>query len=181
MRAFIALELPNRIKKDLEGIQKDLIRAGVQARWVKPGLSHLTIAFLGSITPDKVEPISKILEEVALQIKPIQLHLLKIGCFPSPARARIIFVDLGGELGKPNALALKIRKGLKKEKIYFDKKPFVSHVTLGRIRKKQNLTSALSKTKIKKVKFVASKVSLTKSTLVESGPIYTQLRCVSLA
>jgi len=180
MRTFIALELPNRIKKDLERIQKDLIRAGVQARWVKPELSHLTLAFLGSITPDKVEVIGNILEAAASQIKPVQLHLLKIGCFPSAARARIIFVDLEGELGKLNALALKIRKRLKKEKIYFDKKPFVSHVTLGRIRKKQNLTKLIGKTKIKKVKFVASEVSLTKSTLTESGPIYTQLQCISL-
>ena len=106
MRTFIALELPNRIKKNLERIQKDLTEAGVQARWVKPELSHLTLAFLGSITPDKVEPITKILEEVASQIKLVQLHFLKIGCFPSPARARIIFIDLGGELGKLNALAI---------------------------------------------------------------------------
>jgi len=180
MRAFIALELSNKIKRDLERIQKDLIRAGVQARWVKPELAHLTLAFLGSITPDKVEPIGNILEAAASQIKPVQLHLLKIGCFPSPARARIIFVDLGGELGKLNALAIKIRKRLKKEKIYFDKKPFVSHVTLGRIKKKQDLTKLIGKTKIKKVKFVASEVSLNKSALTESGPVYTKIKHINL-
>jgi len=180
MRTFIALELPNRIKRDLEGIQKDLIRAGVQARWVKPEISHLTLAFLGSITPDKVEPIGNILDEVARQIKPVQLHFLKIGCFPSPTRARIVFVDLGGELGKLNALAIKIRKRLKKEKIFFDEKPFVSHITLGRIKKRHNLTQLIRKTKIKKVKFVASEVNLTKSTLTESGSIYTKISCASL-
>ncbi len=181
MRAFIALELPEKTKKEISKIQQDLKKAGVQARWIKPKLSHLTLAFLGSITPDKVELIEKILDEVTYQIKPVQLHLLKIGCFPSPTRARIIFVDLGDELGKLNALAIKIRKRLKKEKIYFDKKPFVSHVTLGRIKKQQNLTQLIKKTKIKKVKFVASEVSLTKSTLTESGSIYTQLKCASLA
>lgn len=181
MRAFIALELPNRIKRDLERIQKDLIRAGVQARWVKPELSHLTLAFLGSITPDKVELIDNILEAAASQIKPVRLHLLKIDCFPSPSKARIVFVELSGELGKLNALALKIRKELKKEKIYFDEKPFVSHITLGRIKKRQNLTQLIGKIKLKKIKFIAKEVSLTKSTLTESGPIYTQFRCVSLA
>jgi len=180
MRAFIALELPEEIKKEINKIQQDLKKAGIQARWVKPEIVHSTLAFLGSITPDKVELISNILDETARQIKPVQLHLLKIGCFPGPAKARVIFVDLGGELGKFNALAIKIRKRLKKEKIYFDKKPHVSHITLGRIKKKQNLTQLTRKIKVKKVKFVACEVSLNKSTLTESGPIYTQIRCASL-
>lgn len=172
MRAFIALELPEETKKEIGKIQRDLKKAGVQARWVKPELSHLTLAFLGSITPDKIKPLSDILNEVAYQIKSVQLHLSKIGCFPSPARARIVFVDLGGELGKLNALAIKTRKGLKKEKIFFDKKPFVSHITLGRIKRKQNLTQLIKKIKIKKANFIASEVSLTKSILTKSGPIY---------
>ena len=205
MRAFIALELPEEIKKEVGKIQLSLKNAGVQARWVKPELSHLTLAFLGSITPNKLELIGNILEAVASQIKPVQLHFLKIGCFPGPTKARVIFIDLGGELGKLNALAMKIRKRLKKEKIWFDEKPFVSHITLarkirlkadlvptsrsrkagfcgvGRIKKRQNLTLLIDKIKVKKEEFIASEVSLTKSTLTESGPIYTQFRCVSLA
>jgi 2'-5' RNA ligase len=180
VRAFIALELPEEIKKEIGRSQKDLKKAGVQARWVRPELSHLTLAFLGSITPDKIEPIEASLNEAVSQIEPIQLHLLKIGCFPSPSRARIVFVDLGGELAKLNALAIKIRKGLKKKKIYFDKKPFVSHVTLGRIRKKQNLNKIISKAKVKKVKFVAREVSLNQSTLTETGPVYNKIKQLDL-
>lgn len=180
MRAFIALELPEKRKTEIGKIQQELKKAGVQARWVKPESSHLTLAFLGPITPNKIEPVGKILNDVARQVKPVQLHLLKIGCFPSLTKARIVFVDLGGELDKLNALAIKIREQLKKEKIYFDKKPFVSHITLGRIKKRQDLTQLIKKTKIKKVKSVANEVSLTKSTLTESGPIYQKLKCVSL-
>ncbi len=180
MRAFIALEIPEEVKKEIEKIQKDLEKGGIQARWVKPKLSHLTLAFLGSITPDKAKLVETVLEEAARQVKPANLSLQKIGCFPSPARARIIFVDLGGELGKLNALALKIRKGLKKERVYFDKKPFVSHITLGRIRKKKNLSQSISKTKVKKVKFVARRISLTQSTLTGGRPVYKPLKRVFL-
>lgn len=181
MRVFIALELPEEIKNEIGKIQLDLKKAGVQARWIKPELSHLTLAFLDSITPDKVKLIGNIIDDGASQIKPIQLYLLKIGCFPSPTKARIVFVDLGGELGKLSALAIKIRKRLKKEKIHFDEKSFVSHITLGRIKKRQNLTSFIRKVKVKKVKFIISEVSLNKSTLTETGPIYSKLTCVSLA
>lgn len=180
MRAFIAQEIPEKIKEEIEKIQQDLKRAGVQVRWVNPEIAHLTLAFLGSITPDKVEIIGNILEAAASQTKPVQLHLLKIGCFPSPARARIVFVDLGGELEKINILTNKIRKELKKEKIWFDEKPFVSHITLGRIKKRQNLSHLIGKIKIKRIEFVASEANLTKSTLTESGPVYIKIKCVTL-
>lgn len=180
MRAFIALEIPEKIKKEVAKIQKDLSTVGVQARWVKPEIAHLTLAFLGSITPDKIKPIEKILTEIAGQIKPVKPFLNKVGCFPSLAKARIIFLSLAGELGKLNALAIRIRKRLKKQKIYFDEKPFSSHLTLGRLKNRQNLTQLIEKIKVKKVEFVASEVSLTKSTLTESGPVYTELKCVSL-
>jgi len=181
MRAFISLELPRKIKKEIGQIQKGLKKAGVQTRWVNPEKSHLTLVFLGSVTPNKVEIISAILEEVASQIKPVKLKLAKLGCFPSPQKARVIFVDLQGEVGKLNALAIKIRKKLKKEKIWFDKKPFVAHITLSRLKKRQNLTYLINKVKIKRVEFTANKVCLNKSTLTESGPVYEKLKCVSLA
>lgn len=175
MRAFIALELPEEIKVEIKNIQQDLDKAGVQARWVKPEIAHLTLAFLGSITPNRVEPISKTLKEVAGKIKSTKLYLSQIGCFPHPTKARIVFIDLGGELEKLNALTTKIRKGLKKEKIWFDKKPFRSHVTLGRIKKRQNLTKIIKEIKIKEIEFIANEISLTKSQLTETGPIYTKL------
>jgi len=180
MRVFISLELPKEIKTEIGKIQKDLMTAGVQARWVKPELSHLTLAFLGSITPDKIESIGKILKETASQIAPINLRFSKIDCFPNPARPRIIFVDLEGKLEKLNDLAKKIRHGLKREKVYFDEKPFTAHITLGRIKKRQNLIRLIEKIKVKRVEFVISDVSLTKSILTESGPTYQKLKCLFL-
>lgn len=180
MRTFIALELPEEIKTEIKNIQKQLERAGVQARWVKPEIAHLTLAFLGSITPNKVEPISELLEEVAREIKPVKLKVHQLGSFPNFSRPRIIFLDLAGELGELNTLAIKIRKRLKKEGIWFDKKPFVSHITLGRIKRRQNLTKIIKEIKIKKVEFIANETTLTKSQLTETGPVYTKLICVSL-
>lgn len=181
MRAFISLELPSQIKKEIGQIQAQLEKAGIQVRWVRPEITHLTLAFLGSITPNRLQPIEKILEEVASQIKPAKLKLSKLGFFPSPEKARIIYVDLSGEVGKLNALSIKIRKRLKKEEVWFDKKPFVAHVTLGRVKKRQNLAYLINRVKMVRVEFVANQICLNKSTLTESGPVYEKLKCVSLA
>ena len=180
MRAFIALELPDKIKAEIKKLQQELKKANVQARWVDPEIAHLTLAFLGSTPPNKITPISQILENKASQIKTASLHLSKLGCFPNSASPRIIFVDLAGETKKINFLTKKIRKNLKKEKIWFDKKPFSAHLTLGRIKKRKNLTKILKRVRIKKIKFQAKEIILNKSQLGPAGPAYTKLKKVFL-
>jgi 2'-5' RNA ligase len=180
MRVFIALELSREIKKELEKVQNQLKKAGAQATWVKPEIAHLTLAFLGSITSNQVETIHQVLEEIG-QGKPIQLELGQVGCFPHPAKPRVIFVSLKGELVKLNSLVKQIREGLKKEKIGFDKKPFRTHVTLGRVKKRQNLTPILKGIKVKKTKFLAQEITLIKSELTPSGPVYSKLKRISFS
>jgi 2'-5' RNA ligase len=175
MRVFIALELPEKIKIELEKIQQELKRAGVAAKWVKPELSHLTLAFLGSITPEKIEVVSQILQTVSQEISPVRLSFHQLDCFPSSAKSKVIFVALQGELGKLNALAIKIRKQLKTAEIYFDEKPFVAHLTLGRIKIPQDLRAVIGQIKIERQEFFGDKISLVKSTLTPSGPIYEKI------
>jgi 2'-5' RNA ligase len=181
MRAFISLELPAKIKAEIKTIQQDLKKANIQAKWVNPQISHLTLAFLGSIRPNQVEKISQVLEGTGSQIKPVNLYLLRLGCFPNPVKPRVIFVDLAGEKDKLEILNEKIRENLKKEKIWFDKKPFSAHITLGRIKKRKNLTQILKGLRVKKIKFQAKEIVLNKSELDPTGPAYTQLEKVFLA
>ncbi|HUS52344.1 MAG TPA: RNA 2',3'-cyclic phosphodiesterase [Candidatus Bathyarchaeia archaeon] len=180
MRAFISLDLPDKIKTEIKKIQQELRRTNVQAKWVDPEISHLTLAFLGSIPANKVAPINQILENKTSQIKTISLYLSKLGCFPNPANPRVVFVDLGGELDKLSTLTQKIRKGFIKEKIWFDKKPFLAHLTLGRIKKRKNLTEVLKKIKVKRIKFQTKEISLNKSRLGSTGPAYTKLKKIFL-
>jgi 2'-5' RNA ligase len=180
MRAFIALELPPTIKKELASCQRKLDKAGVQARWVKPELSHLTLAFLGSITPEKKEKVIQILDEAGKQAHPFLLYLQKINAFPNLTNPRIIFLDLGGEIEKLNLFVNLLRQELKKEKIFFDEKPFTSHITLGRIKRKQNFKKIIGQIKPEKTRFVADKVNFIESTLAPSGPIYRTLKSLSL-
>jgi len=180
MRIFIALEIPKKIKEEISKTQNQLKAAGIQARWVKPEIAHLTLIFLGETAPNKVGEIEKILKEAGSQISPVNLWLEKVDCFPSPTKAKIIHLSLKGELGKLNTLALKIRKLLKKQKINFDQKPFVPHLTLGRLKKPQNVSEILSKIKILRQNFFVYQLLLIQSTLTSQGPIYKTLRSLEL-
>jgi len=180
MRVFIALEIPEKINKKISKTQNQLKSSGIQARLVKPKNTHLTLVFLGETAPNKVGEIEKILKEVSDQISPVNLRLEKVDYFPSPAKAKIIYLSLKGELGKLNALALKIRKLLKKQKIKFDQKPFVPHLTLGRLKKPQDVSGLLSKIKILRQEFFVHHLKLIQSTLTPQGPIYKTLASFEL-
>ena len=178
MRVFIALELPEETKKEIGKIQKQLQKTGAKATWVKPEIAHLTFAFLGSVTHKEVEIIHKILDEITL--RPIKLELGQLGCFPHPERARIIYIDFQGDLKELKELAKLIHHDLKKQKIWFDDKPFAAHVTLGRVRKRPNLTHVLKGIKVKKLEFLAQEITLNQSELGSSGPTYSKLKSVHL-
>jgi 2'-5' RNA ligase len=175
MRIFIALEVPEKIKKEIEKTQNQLKNAGIKGRWVSPEIAHLTLVFIGKTMPTKIREIEKILKEASTQTSPISLWLEKIGAFPSPTKAKIIYLSLKGELGKLNALGLKIRKSLKKQKINFDRKPFIPHLTLGRLKKPQNLTRLLSKIKFSRQQFFGHQLNLIQSILTFQGTIYKTL------
>jgi len=180
MRIFIALEIPEKIKKEIEKIQNQLKNTGIKVRWVKPEIIHLTLVFLGEIAPNKIGNIERILSGVSTQISPVNLWLEKVDAFPSPTKAKIIYLSLKGELGKLNALALKIRKLLKKQKINFDQKPFVPHLTLGRLKKPQDVSGLLSKIKILRQEFFVHHLKLIQSTLNPQGPVYKTLASFEL-
>lgn len=172
MRVFIALEVPERIKRELFKIQKELKTKGIQFQLVKPEIAHLTLSFLGEVPQNKIVSVENILEKIAQEISLVKLRLNKVDCFPSPLKARTIFLSLEGELGKLKVLALKISKNLKKENVWFDKKPFVPHLTLGRLKRQQNLEKAIKKIKVHKIEFLGEKISLVQSILTSQGPIY---------
>jgi len=180
MRIFVALEIPQKIKKEIAVIQKKLKGKNISVRWVKPEIAHLTLVFLGETAPNKFGEIEKILNEASAQISPINLWLDKIDCFPSSTKARIIHLSLKGELGKLNTLVLKIQKAFKKQKIYFDQKLFLPHLTLGRIKKPENLAWLLSKIKIPRREFFAHQLNLNQSILAPQGPIYKILASFEL-
>lgn len=180
MRIFIALKIPEIVKKEAKIIQLKLKKSGFQAIWVKPSNLHLTLAFLGSVKPEAVKPLNQILAKSASRIEPVKLHLSKLDAFPGSAEARVIFLDLGGEKEKLRALASKIREQLKKESFRFDEKNFQAHLTLGRMKKKKDITRMIRRIRIKKKRFELETISLIKSQLTPTGPVYTSLKSFPL-
>ena len=49
IRTFIALELPEEVKKEIVEIQRRLVIKDAKIRWVSKENTHLTLIFLGGV------------------------------------------------------------------------------------------------------------------------------------
>jgi 2'-5' RNA ligase len=181
MRTFIAIELPQEIKSALSNIQAELKQAHADVKWVKPENIHLTLKFLGEIDETLVEKICAILEDIARQNTPFNLSLSDLGAFPKLNYPRVIWIGVTND--QP---VVKIAEEIEKEAVEIglpsESRPFSSHITVGRVRSGLNRGALIEKLNFLKKNFPPSKLefkvhslTLFKSTLTPSGPIYEAL------
>ena len=87
-RLFIAIDLPDTIKKNLE-----TMFFGIPgARWVAPDQIHLTVRFIGDVDGALYLDIKNELEEVS--ISPFDIRLKGVGHFPPRGMPRVLWVGL---------------------------------------------------------------------------------------
>jgi len=158
-RVFIAINLPEEIKKELSSFQEKWPE--LPCRWTKKENLHITLAFLGYLSDEELLEVLKIIKEVAIRNSSFSINLKKI-CYGPPkkipprppkfpeivteekeweqkfGRPRMVWVEgeKSEELGKlqkdleNSLLASSIRKGLPKPVA----RPYTPHITFGRIR-----------------------------------------------
>lgn len=102
-----------------------------EARWVPRVNLHVTLAFLGQT--EAADAIASALSRVAAAHPACDLALGGAGAFPSPRRARVLWLGLtGGEaLG---ALAAGVRAALEPLGFEPEDRPFSAHLTLARLK-----------------------------------------------
>ncbi len=180
IRAFIAIKLPDFIKKVLKDTQKTMLENGIKAKYISPENMHLTLKFLGNIDSDLLPEIKKTLTRSAQYVKPIRLSLKGIGAFPNSRSPKVIWAGINGETQKLATLHAKLEQRLSKLGIREEKREFHGHLTLARIKKNrlsaQKFERFIQQTgQFESVKFTADRLILFQSRLMPKGPIYIKL------
>jgi 2'-5' RNA ligase len=105
---------------------------GVEDQWrfAEADGWHLTLAFLGSVAPDRVEPLVGRVATVLDSHAPFVVHGGDLGGFPRGSRSRVLWYGINDDERSLAALARDIRAaaGLA------DDQAFHPHVTLARSR-----------------------------------------------
>ncbi len=189
LRAFIAVEISPTLQEAIQ-IQTAGLRAALGAgliRWVPPGNLHLTLKFLGDISPSNVDLLSQMLAGEAAQIQPFEMWIGDLGSFPSTKRPRVIWVGLDA----PAALEA-VQRGIEAAAARLgyaaEERPSSPHLTIGRVKQNlsvaelQKVRGALEESKIGRIGVArVEAVHLFKSELQPAGSVYSKLFSVPLA
>ena len=134
LRSFIAVEIPAEIQKAIayaiaslkNTLPKPLIR------WVAPLNVHLTLKFLGDVTPANLERLAETLKVESASHEKFSISIGGLGVFPTERRARVIWIGLDAPLAlatlQRRVDAVAAQMGYPKEE-----RPFSPHLTIGRI------------------------------------------------
>ena len=129
MRLFVAIDLPETVKDQVESLCKGISGQ----RWVKREQMHLTLRFIGEVDSKRAESIKAALS--ALRFDPFEMALRGVGQFPPRRPPRVLWVGVRG----PDALS-QLAQGIESALVGIGldpaDKPFKPHITLARIKNK---------------------------------------------
>lgn len=178
VRAFLAVEIPQHVRKHVWRIVEDEKHNDMPIKWVKLENMHITLKFLGEIDEKQQADISSTIKQIVGKHESFAVNLKDIGCFPNPKYPRVLWV--GVEKGSEALCTLAreideqlVRLGFKQEK------RFHPHLTIARMRKPCVIDKILRHSIVTDT-FKSEAVVLCKSTLTPQGPIYEPLEAFPL-
>jgi 2'-5' RNA ligase len=162
----------------LAAAQKLLAQTGADVKLVKPQNIHITIRFLGNITPATAE---KIFEEMKkTQFSPFNVQIKGLGAFPNLNYPRVVWAGITTGAEQLKSIFSQMEPRLQGLGFTPDSKGFSPHLTIARIRSgrnKQQLSETINENAGYEFGTVHAKcLRLKKSDLTPRGPIYSTLK-----
>ena len=180
IRSFIAIEVPQALLAKMGELQREFRRMESGINWVRPEGIHLTLKFLGSVSPEELEKLARGIAPVVAACNPFEMRIHGLGCFPSSRNPRVIWVGIDRGGGEASSLQKAIEDTATEVGFPREARPFKPHLTLGRVRTPIGRSSFVPEMeKHKEVEigtFLAQDVYLFKSELKPSGAVYTKLQ-----
>ena len=193
IRTFVAVELDASLRQALAQAQAKLrsqlhktLNPDVRIQWVKPESIHLTLKFLGDIPEDRVPDVQASLARVADGHSRFTVRIEGWGVFPDVRAPRVVWVGMATHVDALKRLAADIESALGAIGFAPEPRPFHPHLTLARVKERSRevgravSAGGLPTQEVKLGELTIAAVSLMKSELQPSGPVYVRLCHVPL-
>ncbi|HTY61096.1 MAG TPA: RNA 2',3'-cyclic phosphodiesterase [Acidobacteriota bacterium] len=183
MRTFIAIPLPNESQVILDQMQQSLRTCKADVRWVAIPSIHLTLKFLGEVDPEAIPKLSEKLQEESKNLRPFELSLQGLGCFPNARNPRVVWCGIEGATDSLLRLQAAVESASTKLGFAPENRSFRPHLTLGRVQGRKNLpllADRIAADSDLACGFRADRFHIYKSTLKPQGAVYTVLNTIVL-
>ncbi|WP_161879085.1 RNA 2',3'-cyclic phosphodiesterase [Alkalibacterium sp. MB6] len=172
MRLFIALELDETVKDQLDHISNEVKQFTSKGRFTNKENLHLTIRFLGEVKADSVDELIKAIDCTANQVQPFALYLDSIGSFLKKQK-HVISVGVSGQTDKLADLYKALETQLEGIGYQKEARPFNPHITLGRqVQLNGTVKDLQSEVTVSRTPIHVNQLSLMESTRVEGKLVY---------
>lgn len=182
MRCFIAVDIPESVKRKIETNFSSVRKRAPDLKWVETKNIHITLKFLGEVNERKLPQIEDALRKIAASTPPFQIQIGSPGSFNAGGGIRVLWLGIQSGQDSLAHLAAKIEDAMHKVGFKRERREFKAHLTLARSRKHgpKIRFSQLGIPESKYPPFTVSEIILYKSTLTPQGPIYEKLKKFAL-
>jgi RNA 2',3'-cyclic 3'-phosphodiesterase len=178
LRCFIAIDIPETIKKEVGELVETLIKYDADVKWVTAANLHLTLKFLGDIPETAIPQIQKVLSTVVSSYRPFCITIRGTGVFPNRKYPRVYWTGI-----EDAGTLKKLKEDIENAMIHFgfnkEDKDFNPHLTIGRVRSLKGVIHVVNELGAFQEKefgvINVESIKIMKSELKPKGPEYTCL------
>jgi 2'-5' RNA ligase len=178
MRTFVAVEIGERMRDEIQAIRERLKGAGAEIKWVEKDNTHLTLKFIGEIASELAPEVCCAVETAASGAEPFEIEIKGAGTF-SRRRPSVLWVGVEDPTGSLARLYGALENALEKLGIRKEDRKFSPHITLGRVRSGKRVRELLDALDCEQPadlgRSLVTSLVLFQSKLTPQGPLYSRL------
>ncbi|MBA3551949.1 MAG: RNA 2',3'-cyclic phosphodiesterase [Actinobacteria bacterium] len=182
LRLFVAIDLPEDVKSRLDEVIASFRRPIPGVRWTRVEGWHATLKFLGRTPPGIVEDVRLAVASVAAGNGAFDTRLSGVGAFPTPRRARVLWVGIADEERRLARISRLLDEALAARYVAEKRGP-KPHLTLARLdppREVRDLIPGVLEARTDSASFPVDRLVLYASHLSPRGASYEALERWSL-
>jgi 2'-5' RNA ligase len=184
LRLFVALAVPQSTVEQLLVAQRPLAEAaqlrGMSLRLTPSHQFHMTLAFLGDVPSDQVQPIIDSARNAAAQYHGCTMTPRGFVALPSVRHARVVAVSWDEPTGELASFVASLHTGLRACGCDIEKRAFRAHITVARLRAPHPFAVEQLGPIPGVEPFFAREIAVIQSELRPQGPAYNRLSSATL-
>lgn len=174
---FIAIPLPEEVKKQLGRVKELLNPLSEGIKWTDIENLHITLKFLGETPEWIVDDAKKEFKRICDGVEPFQIQLNALGQFPHDGDPRVLWASLQKVPPVVYKLSDEFNTGFLSMGFDNSGKKFSPHITLGRVKYKFNedVIPAFYDIQLEQIIFNVDKIVLFETTHHKGAQKYAPL------